>query len=672
MKTNVKRAISLALALMMIFAIAAPVTMAGEIVDPPANVAPVGNLDGKVVTVKPDKTTVIVHKLMAETYVEGIPFDHNGGVLSPEQLAQIGTQVTEANGVEFSYYKVTAEQLDALILDKDNNATVAAVNATLTVAAPTGVITTAGGVGATVELEDGYYWFVESKKPETLKNAGGTVPFGISVPLPNGIKVGNIEAGAGFLSEVNIYPKNVNETPVTDKTFGDDNKADKERDYNIGDAIPYEVVTTFPAGTRYKTAHWNDRMTEGLTLDPDSIVVKIGDTILTKVTDYEVDATDTSFSLKLTDPAGLARINEQATKTTVTITYNAVLNEKAVVDIPESNDVMFFYGNNPDHGNTPVTTKPRDKQITVNKTWVDANGADLTPPAGVTAEMTLINAQTGETVGAPVVLNGTETPAWTHTWTDLDDDTEYKVLETYNGYSAEYLQLSDEPNIITVKNWKDDNPTPNNPEEPKVFTYGKKFVKTGDADARLEGAEFVVYKNADAPNYLKKKTDPQTANDLAAYLTAQAAYLAEVAKQPQDPAALAAAKVARDIAFEAKNMQWTWTTVKEEAVVFRSNAQGQFEVYGLEAGDYFLQETKAPEGYSAITTPIPFAVGKNSYTQGDFAFIEGETPTTAQKVPNKKVTIPQTGGIGTAIFIVAGIALMGTAVIGLRKRPQED
>lgn len=44
---------------------------------------------------------------------------------------------------------------------------------------------------------------------------------------------------------------------------------------------------------------------------------------------------------------------------------------------------------------------------------------------------------------------------------------------------------------------------------------------------------------------------------------------------------------------------------------------------------------------------------------------------TATQVVNKKVTIPQTGGIGTFIFIAAGLALMGGALFALKKNNKE-
>ena len=50
---------------------------------------------------------------------------------------------------------------------------------------------------------------------------------------------------------------------------------------------------------------------------------------------------------------------------------------------------------------------------------------------------------------------------------------------------------------------------------------------------------------------------------------------------------------------------------------------------------------------------------------------ENDVNNNAQKVVNKKVIIPQTGGIGTIIFTVAGLALMLGAAYAIKKNREE-
>ena len=42
-----------------------------------------------------------------------------------------------------------------------------------------------------------------------------------------------------------------------------------------------------------------------------------------------------------------------------------------------------------------------------------------------------------------------------------------------------------------------------------------------------------------------------------------------------------------------------------------------------------------------------------------------------KKITNNKVTIPQTGGIGTVLFTVVGVGLMAGAVMAMKKNREE-
>ncbi|HEL1719735.1 SpaA isopeptide-forming pilin-related protein [Streptococcus suis] len=123
----------------------------------------------------------------------------------------------------------------------------------------------------------------------------------------------------------------------------------------------------------------------------------------------------------------------------------------------------------------------------------------------------------------------------------------------------------------------------------------------------------------------------------------------------------------RDAAYEAMNMQWTWVDSKDGAFKFVSSTDGKFEVKGLVAGQYELIETKAPEGYALLTTTVKFIVGPNTWGQTDDI-----TAQNFQQVKNKKVTIPQTGGIGTLVFTIVGLSTMVFAFIAMKKRQSEE
>ncbi len=115
-------------------------------------------------------------------------------------------------------------------------------------------------------------------------------------------------------------------------------------------------------------------------------------------------------------------------------------------------------------------------------------------------------------------------------------------------------------------------------------------------------------------------------------------------------------------------------------IVLTSDADGLFSIRGLDydlatGTTYYLVETLAPvngEGirYNLLQTPVPFTVNGTSYYTDPTTITTSETAPTADPLPviNKLgAQMPQTGGLGTVLFSLLGIALMGGALAARKK-----
>ena len=100
-----------------------------------------------------------------------------------------------------------------------------------------------------------------------------------------------------------------------------------------------------------------------------------------------------------------------------------------------------------------------------------------------------------------------------------------------------------------------------------------------------------------------------------------------------------------------------WTTDAAAAgVTMTSNSDSALVLNGLDAGTYYLEETKAPDGYNKLTDPVTVTItedGKVNETTNGTVYVSN----------NAGATLPSTGGMGTTLFYVIGGGLMVAAVV---------
>lgn len=191
--------------------------------------------------------------------------------------------------------------------------------------------------------------------------------------------------------EADIEEKN--ETPsvekkVTSTTSDTDGEPDSAQ---VGDTVSFEITIHSKPGAENYVLH--DKMSDGLTLNQNSIVVKVGETTLTSPDDYSIayptgegsDGCDYEISFTKT------YLDSITADTTIIVTYNAVLNENAVVGTdPETNEATLKYGENNNITSTPAETKTYTYDFDLTKT-----DEDKQPLSG--AEFSLYSQEEGGT-----------------------------------------------------------------------------------------------------------------------------------------------------------------------------------------------------------------------------------------------------------------------------------
>lgn len=94
-----------------------------------------------------------------------------------------------------------------------------------------------------------------------------------------------------------------------------------------------------------------------------------------------------------------------------------------------------------------------------------------------------------------------------------------------------------------------------------------------------------------------------------------------------------------------------------------SPANGIITIKGLKKGTYTLKETKAPDGYNK-GEDTTITITADSKDAGETIEVNGDKITVEN---NSGVQLPSTGGMGTIIFVAAGVCVVGFLILTSRK-----
>ena len=103
-----------------------------------------------------------------------------------------------------------------------------------------------------------------------------------------------------------------------------------------------------------------------------------------------------------------------------------------------------------------------------------------------------------------------------------------------------------------------------------------------------------------------------------------------------------------------------------------TDANGEILFSGIAYGTYYLIETEAPVGYNLLTEPVEVTISSNSHLDDDVATADVIEGTSVTVKNSAEFRLPETGGIGTAIFTFGGSGLIGAAAMVLLGGKKKD
>ena len=209
-----------------------------------------------------------------------------------------------------------------------------------------------------------------------------------------------------LIKSVTITPKA--DVPAVEKKVQEDDKYTSDggygtgyndvADWNIGDHVPFKLIGTVPKMDGYETYTYtfHDTLSEGLTLDTDSVEVYLAEAKNAELTEallvhsgYTLSTSpaesDCSFEISFSNLRNLSGIDAEKTQYLI-VTYTATLNSSAEIGLNGNpNEVYLTFSNNPNGDGTGNT--PEDSVI------VFTYELDTTKVAGENPDTKLENAE---------------------------------------------------------------------------------------------------------------------------------------------------------------------------------------------------------------------------------------------------------------------------------------
>lgn len=585
----------------------------------------------------PITTDLVIHKMKVDS---GTSLDtHNG-----EEITDFtGTNLdgaTTMQGVKFKYWTIsstaTAAQMAAIqgLTTIEEIEAYASANPTVLTGGTETAATNASGIVNVNGLAEGKYIFGELNGAANNVTEYLGVPFLLELPAMKSSGTAYFGTGANAL---HVYPKNVLQHPGLDIKTVDESNAQiggakfLVQQYNSATSA-YETVTSIgtngeislPTGfitlADLPAGHYqlvNTLAPPGYMSDDRPVKFDVAGGVVT------FDATSSplaSFTAPATPADNPLITIKFLKKPDVTKTESSGGTERigetvtwtVSLDVPTAiEDYQIF--------SMTDTIDSRLDFLGLTSITVKVDGADLISGTHYTAtyvgnKMTVAFVPTtlSTYVGKKIIVTyGTKINETAVMGQEIPNDVE---LSFDNGHGA--VAIPGDPVNPPIK-----PPTP-----PTVWTGGAKFKKVdgNNTAVALPDAEFKIASDAAGTTFLTWTQDLIDANDVSKFVT----------------------------------------PLPGADITMKSGADGTFEIKGLKGGTYYLVETKAPSvggtQYNLLRDPAAFVITQTSYETSETMSVENRSG----------LEIPKTGGIGTVIFTIVGIALMGVAAMMFRRKKE--
>lgn len=543
-------------------------------------------------------------------------------------------------GAGFTVYKVA----DLSYLDSDYPAISDYVNADGTIKDASKKVgnevkTGTDGIAKFENLALGLYVVIETTTPDAVTKSCD--PFFVSVPMTE-------VDGDGWLYDIHVYPKNKT-------TYGELELVKKGNDGNVLQGVEFYLQKKNDDGS------WTN------------ITKKAG-----AAGDNTGDALNlvTNANGKIT-VAGLSKGTYRFIEKSVGNNYGYIMDGAATYEFVVNANASITYKGETNAAITinVVNDKPdMDKQVK-DKNGTAQEAADYSVgddvPYVVTIDVpanieklttfTLSDTLTNQKYNKDLAIAG------------LTKGEDYTIVESDTGYTVTFVtaNLAGKTSLTVTYTAELLNTavttTVGNPNS-AVLTYSNKIIPNTDDDNPNEGG-------TPSNNTITDETVVYT-------------FELKVDKDDENGAPLA------NVEFDVYAYNGTATTVTEaelkangtKVASIKTDAQGLASVPGLENGKYYLVETKTVAGYNLLQAPVEVELNisyKTTWTESNTydnngnlikhdvdvknetfngKAVEGKGFVTKTIVNRKGFLLPQTGGIGTLMFVIIGGVLMAGGI----------